>query len=196
MKWYKPIPCDKHVKNPLVCDYTNIEEYGFKKSDFIAGKEITNWNNNIIFQAKNKKNGGNPDDALQNAEMLPIYSPRFIQAINSAKIEGIQFLPVNVLQPDGKSEEGFCIANFLNFVEALDYERSDYDRFADDFPNPNVRGEIAGIIKYVLLKDRIVEKDVIRLKDYPQSFFVSEKFKELFKRNKFTGYSFKEVELS
>ena len=37
--------------------------------------------------------------------------------------------------------------------------------------------------------------DIIRLKEYKQRFFVSQKFKDIFEENGFTGYSFIEVEL-
>lgn len=59
-----------------------------------------------------------------------------------------------------------------------------------------MRGKIAGIVKYVLFKDRLRNLNIIRLADYKQAFFVSEKIKNIFEKNKFTGYSFKEVELS
>jgi hypothetical protein len=196
MKWYKPISCDNTVKNPLVCDYTNIEDYGFDEWSFFAGGKINNWNNDIIFQAKKKKNDGDPDDVLQNAEMLPIYSEKLIKELNKTEIEGIQYLSVNILKFDGKSIDGFSIVNFLNKIEALDYDKSDYNNFSVDFPNPNVRGKIAGVKKYVLKKNKLAGFDIVRLADYEQAFFVSEKFKELFERNKFTGYSFKEIELT
>ena len=47
----------------------------------------------------------------------------------------------------------------------------------------------------MLIKEKLEGFDVIRLKEYNQRFFVSEKFVEVFEKNHFTGYSFKEVEL-
>jgi hypothetical protein len=52
------------------------------------------------------------------------------------------------------------------------------------------------VTKYVLHKDKLLGMDIIRLADYKQSFFVSEKIKMIFERNNFTGYSFKEIELT
>jgi hypothetical protein len=196
MKWYHPFECDNTVKHPFVCDYDNLEENGFSEWDFMAGKKIKNWKDTIIFQAKKKKNNGDPDDALQNHLMLPIYTSRFINTLNKAKISGIQYLPITLFRTNGDNLNGFCIANFLNFVEALDLKKSDYDRFSDDFVNPNVRGKISGIRKYVLLAEKVKGLDIVRIKDYDQAFFVSEKFKQLFEENNFTGYSFREVELT
>jgi hypothetical protein len=195
MKWYQVFECDNTVKNPLVCEFDNLEDCSFSEWDFKKGKEIKNWNENIIFQAKKKKNDGDPDDALQSAAMIPIYSARLINALNAENITGIQFLKIKVLRPNNSLINGFCIANLTNFIKALDYEKSVYTRFRDDFPNPNVRGEISGITKYVLRKNNLKGFDIIRLKDYEQAFFVSEKFKEIFEKIKFTGYSFEEVEL-
>jgi len=195
MKWFKPIPCDNTVKDPLVCDFDSFEEHGFNEEDFRSGQKIGHWNKNIFMQAKKKKNDGDPDDALQNYRMIPIYSERLIQELNKKDITGIQYLPIKIMRPNNICLSGFCIANFLNYVDAFDYERSVYDRFSNDFPNPNVRGEIAGILRYVLKEAKLKDMDVIRLKEYNQSFFVSERFKKIFEHNKFTGYSFKEVEL-
>jgi len=86
MKWYRPIPCDNTVKNPLVCSETNLITYQLKEEHFLSGEKIMNWND------------------------------------------------------DGH--------------------------------------------------------DIIRLKEYPLEFFVSEKFKRMFVANRFTGYSFSSVELN
>jgi len=196
VKWYQPIECDNTVKNPLVCEFDNLAEYGYEQYFFKEGKAIENWPKNIIFQAKKKKNSGNPDDVLQNAIMLPVYSPQLIQELNFAGIGGIQYLPVIVLQHDDTPVNGFCIANLLNFAEAFDYDKSDYDRFPEDFPNRNVRGKLAGVKRFVLKDKALKGFDIIRLKEYTQGLFVSERFKEIFESHKFSGYSFIEVELA
>lgn len=196
MRWYQPIECDKTVKNPLVCDYSNLEELGYTESDFKIGKFIDNWNENVFVQAREPEDDGDPDDALQTILMLPIFSPRLMEELNKASIEGIQYLPIKVLRPNNECIEGFNLVNIINFVEAFDEENSIFSRFSEDFPNPNVRGQIAGARKYVLKKDKLEGLDIIRLKEFKQAFFVSEKFKKVFVKNKFTGYSFREIELT
>lgn len=195
MKWYQPIECDNTVKNPLVCDYDNLKLYGYDKNSFKNGECVEVWDDNVFLQAKKKRNDGNPDDALQNYLMLPIYSPMLIKELNKINIEGIQYLPIQILKPNNEILNGFCIANILNFIAAFDEERSNFDRFSQDFPNMKVRGRIAGVKKFVLRKEKLIGYDIIRLREYKQSFFVSEKFKDLFEQNKFTGYSFMEVDL-
>lgn len=195
MKWFQPIECDKTVKKALVCDDSNFEEYDFEEYDFKTGKEILNWPNDVFFKASQKKYDGIPDDALQNAYMIPVYSKKLMDELASAGIEGIQYSPVKVLNYKDEVQNIFCVANFLNYAEAFDFNKSIYNRFSEDFPNPNVKGAIAGIMKFVLIKEKLEGFDVIRLKEYNQRFFVSEKFVEVFEKNHFTGYSFKEVEL-
>lgn len=195
MKWYQPIECDNTVKNPLVCDFDNLELYEYDGNSFKTGVRIDGWSDNIFLQAKKKKNDGNPDDALQNHLMLPIYSPNLIKKLNEASIEGLQLLPIKILKSNNECLDRFCIANILNYIEAFDEDKSDLNRFSQDFPNPNVRGKIAGVKKFVLKNEMLLGYDIIRLKEYKQRFFVSEKFKHTFEQNNFTGYSFKEVEL-
>lgn len=195
MKWYQPIECDNTVKNPLICDFDNLEQFGYNENSFKEGKLVDGWNDSMLLQAKKKKNDGKPDDALQNHLMLPIYSLNLITELNKAAISGIQYLPIKVLKSNNDCVDIFSIANILNIIEAFDEQKSDFNRFSEDFPNPNVRGKIAGVKKYVLQKEKLIGLDIIRLKEYKQRFFVSEKFQDIFEKGKFTGYSFKEVEL-
>ena len=195
MKWYQPIECDNTVKNPLVCEYDDLEKYGYSVNDFKKGLLIKDWNSNVIFQAKEKKSDGEPDDVLQNHLMLPIYSSTLIYALKEHDINGIQYLPIKVLESSARCIDGFCIANLTNFIAAFDDEKSDFNRFSHDFPNPKVQGEIAGVKRFVLKKSKLIGYDIIRLKEYKQRFFVSKKFKDIFEENLFTGYSFIEVEL-
>ncbi|MDF2804186.1 MAG: uncharacterized protein K0S61_4091 [Anaerocolumna sp.] len=195
MKWYKSIECGNTVRIPFVCDSGNLEEEGYDHFFFKQGNYIADWNDKLFLKASEKRNNGNPDDALQNYMMLPIYSSRLIKELERAEIGGIQYLPIKILRIDNQTIDNFCIANFLNFIEAFDEENSKFVRFKDDFPNEKVRGKIAGVTKFVLKKEKLTGLDVIRLKEHRQSFFVSEKFKNVFEMNKFTGYEFKEVEL-
>ena len=196
MKWYEPIDCDNTVPDPFVCDTDNLEGSGLTRSDFLKGNLIEGWPDNISFQARKVPNDGTPDDALQNHLMLPVYSERLLHALQDERIQGLQFLPIRVKRPNGELIPGFSIVNIINSVSALDLDHSICHRFPLDFANPNVRGKIAGIQRTVLLGDRLTGLDIIRLKDFKQSFFVSERIKNLFEINRFTGYSFEEVELS
>ncbi|MBN2894050.1 MAG: hypothetical protein JXL97_19425 [Bacteroidales bacterium] len=196
MKWYQVFECDNTVKNPLVCDIDNFEKFGIDETIFKLGKKVEIDKNILRIQSSNPNDDGEPDDALQSHLMIPIFSKRLITELETANIKGIQYIPINVFQSNDDAIEGYCIANLLFFISAFDYEKSIYNRFRDNFPNIAKRGKIAGVKKFVLKKNKLYDVDIIRLEDYKQRFFVSEKFKNIFESNKFTGYSFKEIELT
>lgn len=196
MNWYQPIECDNTVKKPLVVCEKNFEENKVDRWDFTKGEIINNWNSKILFQAEEEQDDGEPDDALQASPLIPIYSRRLVDKLNEANIEGIQYLPVTILKYNGESAGEFYIANFLNFIEAFDFEKSKYSIYDDDYTVPEKRGKVSGALKYVLKEAKLKEYDVIRLKEFSLRFFVSEKFRKVFIKNKFTGYSFKKIELT
>jgi hypothetical protein len=112
------------------------------------------------------------------------------RALTRAKIEGIQYLPIHVLQPDRSEYFGYAIANILNLPEALDRERSDCDVFPEDYFLPDRRGLVSGIRKTVLLKDKLDGFHIIRLKEFEVAVYVSHYIVDVYKQNKFTGCSF------
>lgn len=194
MIWYQAIECDNTVKNPLICDYSNFEDYGFEEEDFKLGKIINNWPTEIYFRATQKKYDGHPDDVLQNAFMFPIYSQRLKDKLENLEIQGVQYLPIQVIDYNGDESWTFYIANITNYFEAFDYENSVYNLFSDDFPNPNVRGKLAGVKKFSLKGTNISGCDIFRLAEYNQRFFVSDKIQSCFSMEGYTGYSFIKVE--
>lgn len=203
MKWYRPIPCDKTVDNPLVCELNNFELFNnfglgrdaFSEYYFFQGKEITDWPEGVCLTTNKEDNDGIPDDVLQNKDMIPVFSQRLVDAIKEENIEGIQFLPVAVYDFHKKKIEGFYIANCTIMFDAFDYEKSRYWRFPDDFINENARGKI-NCSRYVLREELLKGYDVFRLEGQCRAYFVSERFVKMFRKHKFTGYSFKQVELS
>ena len=188
--WYQPIECDNTRETPLICDSSNFEEFGFSEEDFKSGNKITNWPEAVVFGATEKRYDGIPDDALQNSYMIPIFSQKFKNVLEGAGIKGIQYLPVTVQGLNGNDFTGFYIENFLNLIEAFDFKNSAFNLFAEDFPNPNVRGKIAGVRKFVLRSTEIGNVDIFRLAEYRRRFFVTQKVKELFIDNELKGYSF------
>ncbi len=126
--------------------------------------------------------------------MIPIYSQRLKTALEKLEVEGIQYLPIKVQGFDGTIYDNFHIANITNIINAFDYEKSVYDIFPDDFTNPNVRGKLAGARKYVLKSSEINNCDIFRLAEFKRRFFVTDKIKKVFSKEKFSGYSFIKVE--
>lgn len=135
-------------------------------------------------------NNGEPDDALQTARPIPIFSQRLVDQLLAKDFRGFQFLPITVLDLNRNKVGTFYIANCLNCQDAFDYEKSNYSRFPMDFPNEEARGKI--ICQTVVLRKSglIDNQQPFRLKEYRHPLFVPDTFVRIFKENHFTGYSF------
>ena len=191
--------CSNTVSKPLVCEVDNFDKYdnfgfGFRvERYFYQTKWITDWPEDIFFCVNKEMNNGEPDDALQTARPIPIFSQRLVDQLLAKDFRGFQFLPITVLDLNRNKVGTFYIANCLNCQDAFDYEKSNYSRFAMDFPNDEARGKI--ICQTVVLRKSglIDNQQPFRLKEYPHPLFVPDTFVRIFKSNKFTGYSFLSV---
>lgn len=188
--------CSNTVSKPLVCEVDNFDKYdnfgfGFRvERYFYQTKWITDWPEDIFFTTNKEMNNGEPDDALQTARPIPIFSQRLVDQLLAKDFRGFQFLPITVLDLNRNKVGTFYIANCLNCQDAFDYEKSNYSRFPMDFPNEEARGKI--ICQTVVLRKSglIDNQQPFRLKEYPYPLFVPDTFVRIFKENHFTGYSF------
>jgi hypothetical protein len=187
VKWFDPIACDNTVPDPYVADDGDI---GMQDWMLRSGQAIGNWPKDAWIKAAEPENDGDPDDVLQSYLGVPIYSARLRVALGEIGMGDIQYLPIRVLRPNGEEIEGFSIANITTVRDALDRKRSDISRFADNFPAPSKRGLISAVRKTVLLGSRLGGCDIFRLDGYRVAYYVSERFKEVFEKGGFTGYSF------
>lgn len=196
MKWFRAMQCSNTVSKPLVCEVDNFDKYdnfgfGFRvERYFYQTKWITDWPEDIFFTTNKEMNNGEPDDALQTARPIPIFSQRLVDQLLAKDFRGFQFLPITVLDLNRNEVGTFYIANCLNYQDAFDYEKSNYSRFPLDFPNEEARGKI--ICQTVVLRKSglIDNQQPFRLKEYPHPLFVPDMFVRIFKENHFTGYSF------
>lgn len=53
MKWYQPIECDNTVKNPLICDFDNLEQWIII---ILPKKTGLMWDHVFLFVARTGKN--------------------------------------------------------------------------------------------------------------------------------------------
>ena len=137
--------CSNTVSKPLVCEVDNFDKYdnfgfGFRvERYFYQTKWITDWPEDIFFTTNKEMNNGEPDDALQTARPIPIFSQRLVDQLLAKDFRGFQFLPITVLDLNRNKVGTFYIANCLNCQDAFDYEKSNYSRFPMDFPNEEAR---------------------------------------------------------
>lgn len=191
--WYWTISCSNAVEDPLIVDDA---ELGVDPDLLDIGHPIENWPSTAVLRVTQRSDDGTPDDALQNFLGLPIFSGRLCKALKAAGIRGFQYLPVQILRPSGAAVEGFCIGNIIERRSALDMTRSDYTVFPDDYFLPARRGLISRVRRAVLVGQRIIDCDAMRLDEFSASVFVSGRFKGVFEDGDFTGYSFEEVEVA
>ncbi|MDR1939713.1 MAG: hypothetical protein LBQ40_02840 [Clostridiales bacterium] len=207
MQYYRTIFCDKTVRNPLICSETNLVElriwdkWHLARKIFSIGKPFEAIDKKIIFRSADEADDGEPDDVLQNSDMVPIFSRRLVRALNEAGIEDIQYIPIDVYTSKNELLEGFCIANVLKLVDnAFNYEHSVYERYSINDERVSFRGKMKTPLKYVLNQKAIDGLDVFKLAPTEETFngtwhfFVSERFKNVFTKNKFHGFSFHLIE--
>ncbi|HKD79392.1 MAG TPA: DUF1629 domain-containing protein [Candidatus Angelobacter sp.] len=194
MRWYWAISWGKTVSNPFVSSAEDLK--GYEDWQLERGHHIEHWDPTAWIRCTKPEWDGEPDDVLQTHLAIPIYSPRWQEVIRNARFSGIQFLPIRVLHMNGGEIPGFAIANILNIPFAMDLERSHYTMFDDDDCEPEDRGKVSGVYRMVLRRSPLSNYDVIRVKEFHQSLYVSERFKLEFEAAKFTGYTFQEVQLT
>ena len=68
--------------------------------------------------------------------------------------------------------------------------------FPEDHFSLNKRGKISGLRKPVLRNSTLHGLEIMRLEEFPDPVFVSEKFRDVYESNELTGYSFSDVALS
>ncbi len=190
MKYYQIYDCERAVKDPMVC-VTNLEELKISINRFRICKEFTS-GENIKFYAELEEDDGTPDDFLQNTEMVPIFSPRMREAIEEAGITGIQYIPIEVEHYNKEKLEGYCIANVLNSVpDALDIDKTIFWNSKSD------NGKLYVYVPSIKSENIPDNMDIFRLKyderfvtEYSTFIVVSERFKSIIAKNKFTGIGF------
>lgn len=201
MKYYEAFDCGHAVKDPMIC-ISNLEKLGISEEEFKICKSFEHKNKTIQFIVKEKEDDGKPDDVLQNTDILPVFSPRLISALNEAGITGIQYIPVDVVNFKQEKFDGFCIANVMdNISNAFCAEKSICQYYDREDLNTELIGKIDFIWHLAAYSSELNGHDIFRLK-FDDRFtapygriIVSEKFKDIFAKNKFTGFSFSKITL-
>lgn len=185
MKYFKLI-LDASNDNDVVvhCEDT----HGFEQYELKEGNFLENWNDNITFYF-NLQDGNRFTDYLANNLGWFIVSKKFRNLINRIG-EGVQFLPVNVIDFESKSrieDDEYFVANVLDVVDALNLENSDYSVLDLDDE------KIYSVRKYAVSEDKINNISLFKLKGDEIPLFVSETFKQLVEESNITGCDFLEI---
>src|SRR5262249_55405376 len=123
MKWYWVITSSNTVENPLVTDRDNLAGL---EEQFVPGKPLQKSQQPLSLAVSKSENDGVADDALQNHLALPILSGSLQRAMTDAALCGAEFVPIELLRPDGTEIAGYAILNVLHRRDALNRSRSDF----------------------------------------------------------------------
>jgi hypothetical protein len=190
-RWYWAVSCDHTVSDPFVGDDGDL---GLDESLVRCGEAINGWPESAWVRASHAESDGEPDDVLQTLFGVPIFSSRLRSALDLHTIGGLQYLAIRIVGFDNRDIDGFTVANILNCVDALDRAKSDYGVFPPDYFVASRVGQIRSINRPVLIRSMLRGVDIVRLKPYRASVYVSDRFVQLFEDGEYTGYSFHEVE--
>ena len=188
MNYYKLIYDYENDADAICCfskDLSDMNQYSVMQGLF-----IDSWNDKITLYYDNEE-GNRKTDFLGNDMGWFIVSEKFKQVLNAGKIEGIQYLPLNIKNvTDNKPLEGYSVANVYNLADARDLNHSKYNEFEID-----ENKKILSIMLYALRKEKIGGLDIFKLKNDAIPIFVSEKFVDSIAKNAITGCSFLEVKV-
>jgi len=193
MKWYWVITSSNTVETPLVTDSDNF--FG-REGEFFMGNPFQGSQTPLMLGTSEPQNSGIADDALQNHLALPVLSGSLQHAMIAEGVRGAEFVPVELFRPDRTRVDGYAILNVLHRRDALNRSKSDFDLFPNDYVVPQRRGMIRAIRHPVLDPRSILHTDFLRLNEYPFQLFVSERVRGVFEKGRFTGWSFREIEVA
>lgn len=184
MKYFKLILDDSN-ENDVVCYCEDTK--GFEQYDLKEGKFVEDWNENITFHY-NPKEGDRFTDYLANDLGWFIVSEKLKDAIGKLNVNGIQYLPVKIVDLKSRAYPNeYYVVNVIEVVDAINLKESVYDVF--DFEGE----KMYSVIKYAVTKSKINNKDLFKLKGHEIPMFISEKLKNAIEERNITGCSFLEI---
>ena len=196
IKYYQLLTCCRPKKEPYIWSKTNMNDFGLDEDDFLMGKDFSAFNQRIRFEIGDYGSYGELDDGLQGTMIkLPVVSESVKEKITERGITGLQYVPVDVITEESKVE--YWIINCLQCINAFDYDNSEYHSKSFFSGDPNDKYIIRYVKKYALHEELVIGHDMFVLNYEPyRRVIVSSKIKNLFLKNKFSGWSFKPVYLT
>lgn len=162
--------------------------------DLRRGRPVDDWDSSAWLAASEYREGEELDDVLQEPLNVYVFSPALRSALEQARIDDVQYLPIHIFDAQGREYPGFSAVNFLNVQPILDLTRSVYELVGPD--RPGRAGELRDLRKAVLRAEPLNAHDIAVPREMPYAVFVSQRFRDTFTRGAFTGLSFNRVGVS
>ncbi|MGX7420044.1 imm11 family protein [Carnobacterium gallinarum] len=186
MKYYK-LSTDMIRSEDIICHYEN--DFGIQQNDLVIGKKFDGWDGRFKFSF-DQKEGHLATDYLANDKGWFVVSLKLKKLLESLNTD-IQFLPVEIIEKDGKQKLPYYIGNIIRVVDALCLEESDY--FSTEI---STIGTIYTVSKFAVYEKKIQKSDVFKLANRQEvPVFVSENFKNLIEKNNITGITLTEIKV-
>ncbi|MDZ5610635.1 hypothetical protein U2I54_27475 [Bacillus pseudomycoides] len=178
--------------NTIYAEKTNIDdiEYPNIKKGFFdniiytnGGKVIQSWPDVKFYYSSRASDL--ESEYLLNAKRWPIIHKKVQQKFEEAGIEGIQYLPIKLIDVvTNEVNYNYVVINVLNFIEAYDLEKSKYKY--------NEKYSVYTFLPHETYLDEKVcsNYDIFRCKKSILSLYVSQKIKDLAHDNQWIGFEF------
>ena len=168
-------------------EYPGIKQ-GFFRNIFFEtnGREITNWP--VVDFYYSSKVSTLENEYLSNVNNWLIVHKKVKKEFEKQKIQGIQYLPVRVVDVLTHSvSHNYYAVNILNWIDGIDMEASEWEYEEEDdayFFEPK---------GMVLDEQKCEGYDIFRCTKDTICIFVSEKIKKIFEKNNWQWFSLSEM---
>lgn len=180
-------PIYAEVSNLKEIEYPGIKQ-GFFRNIFFEtnGREITNWP--VVDFYYSSKVSILENEYLSNVNNWLIVHKKVKKEFEKQKIQGIQYLPVRVVDVLTHSvSHNYYAVNILNWIDGIDMEASEWEYEEEDdayFFEPK---------GMVLDEQKCEGYDIFRCTKDTICIFVSEKIKKIFEKNNWQWFSLSEM---
>lgn len=180
-------PIYAEVSNLKEIEYPGIKQ-GFFRNIFFEtnGREITNWP--VVDFYYSSKVSTLENEYLSNVNNWLIVHKKVKKEFEKQKIQGIQYLPVRVVDVLTHSvSHNYYAVNILNWIDGIDMEASEWEYEEEDdayFFEPK---------GMVLDEQKCEGYDIFRCTKDAICIFVSEKIKKIFEKNNWQWFSLSEM---
>ena len=180
-------PIYAEVSNLKEIEYPGIKQ-GFFRNIFFEtnGREITNWP--VVDFYYSSKVSTLENEYLSNVNNWLIVHKKVKKEFEKQKIQGIQYLPVRVVDVLTHSvSHNYYAVNILNWIDGIDMEASEWEYEEEDdayFFEPK---------GMVLDEQKCEGYDMFRCTKDTICIFVSEKIKKIFEKNNWQWFSLSEM---
>ncbi len=180
-------PIYAEVSNLKEIEYPGIKQ-GFFRNIFFEtnGREITNWP--VVDFYYSSKVSTLENEYLSNVNNWLIVHKKVKKEFEKQKIQGIQYLPVRVVDVlTHIVSHNYYAVNILNWIDGIDMEASEWEYEEEDdayFFEPK---------GMVLDEQKCEGYDIFRCTKDTICIFVSEKIKKIFEKNNWQWFSLSEM---